>query len=151
MQDTTAIQASQLKLGPLFKPEAVPFTFETVGWKVLGVILLVTVIIFSIEAIKKYIKNKYRREALSQLNNANAFEDILIILKQVAIHAYGRKKVGALFGEKWFSFLDDTGKNVDFSKHKTEILKAAYQNTESQNQVTTSLKSNAKKWIESHA
>ncbi|WP_121665528.1 DUF4381 domain-containing protein [Mesonia aquimarina] len=153
IQDSIA-QTKELKslqLQKLYEPEPVAFTFETIGWKVLAVVLCIILVCTSFILIKKYIKNAYRRRALKKLEEITSIVDALIILKKVAIQTFDRNKVGNLYGAQWLEFLDQTGKKVNFSSLKKDIETAIYTNDEVDSNVRAAIILNSKKWIKTHA
>ena len=50
-------------MGGILEPEPLPFSFDTLGWKILGALILIGLCIILIRQIKRYQKNTYRREA----------------------------------------------------------------------------------------
>jgi len=51
----------------ILEPEPLPFTFETLGWKILGVLLLIIAVVLFYKWFKNFRKNKYRREAIKKI------------------------------------------------------------------------------------
>ncbi len=151
IQDSIAQQQPEVHLQPLYEPEAVPFTFDTVGWKIVGVMLVLLVLIMSYKAIKTYKKNANRRKALAVLQQSPSIETIFILLKQLAIEAYGRQEVSALYGISWLQFLDKTGKNVQFSTLQDAVQNSLYKNEVPNKATQEQLKNNAINWIKTYA
>ena len=83
-------------MGSIYEPPAVGFTFETIGWAILGGLLMLGILIILFFLIKKYIHNRYRREALAALqeiqSNQQAFPQVFVVLKRVAIHVFGKSR-----------------------------------------------------------
>ncbi len=142
---------SDINLQNIYEPEAVQFSFDTIGWKIMAVILLLIVLTITFFVIKKYIKNKYRREAISRLTQTQSIQDILVIVKQVCMQTYGRQTTADLHGNQWFSFLDSKVKSSLFIPLEKEVLNALYQQKEISLEVKNQLLSNSKKWIKTHA
>lgn len=65
--DSLAQKAELLQLGPLQEPPPVPFTFDTVGWPILVVIIGISLLLIAFFLIRKHIRNRYRRAALQEL------------------------------------------------------------------------------------
>jgi hypothetical protein len=153
---TTAFaQGSSIQLHDLYEPSPVTFRFETPGWFILaGIILLITIILI-IRQVRKYIKNRYRREALHKLEDLdNAVEMIpplFVVLKQAAMHAFGRDKVGQLYGKEWLSFLEETGKDVRMTAYHKQITDAIYAGKEIKGDEQKAILLNAKNWVKTHA
>lgn len=147
--------AAELNLGPLQEPEALPFTFETIGWPILTVVVFVLIVVIAVLAIRKHIRNKYRREALAKLQEIQqkntAISDAMVLAKRTAIHAFGREKVGKLNGEAWLQFLDDHAKGVQFMAIKTEVLSLMYKDQMPSDAAREKILTNTKNWINHHA
>uniref|UniRef100_UPI0025E86600 DUF4381 domain-containing protein n=1 Tax=Algoriphagus sp. TaxID=1872435 RepID=UPI0025E86600 len=134
--DTLAQQAEisvPVDIGSIYEPPAVSFSFETIGWAILGGLFTLCLLILVFFLIKRYLNNRYRREALVALqeieSNRQAFPQIFVILKSVAIQVFGREKVGNLYGNAWLIFLDKTGKEVGLLKYEQQIIALIYQDT----------------------
>ena len=150
-----------IDLGPLYEPNAVRFSFETPGWYLLGGFLLLFAVLFFLKWLKRYQKNKYRREALKTIarieqnlqnpNESNQFNDILILLKLVAIKAFGRQEVAQLYGNEWLEFLESKGIHTPFTQYKQIILNTLYETTLVDLKETKELIELSKRWIRTHA
>ncbi|MDG3583878.1 MULTISPECIES: DUF4381 domain-containing protein [Galbibacter] len=151
MQDTLAIKPADLKLAPLYEPERVPFTFETIGWKVLAIVLVVLACLIAYYLIKRYYKNAYRREAITKLNQAGSVLDILVIVKVVAMQTFGRETVGPLYGREWLEFLDDAVDEPLFAPYKEDIEEVTYRSNTLAPETRELILLNSKKWIRTHA
>ena len=147
------------ELGNILEPDPLTFTFETIGWKILAILLFIGAIVVLFRKLKLYHKNKYRREAIRKLKMAEvenvSSQDKLnrlnIILKQVAIISFGREQVAALYGESWFSFLDSKQKNSEFGKYSDTFKNALYKDIEVDNDTLESISGITVKWINQHA
>lgn len=151
IQDSTATAIPDLDLGPLYEPNPVAFTFDTLGWKILAALLLLAALAGLFFWIKRYIKNKYRREALKRITPTASVQEVLVVLKQVSLTTYGRAKTAELYGPDWFTFLDKTSKHVNFSPISEEILQAVYCGTNPKASTLKSFENNSIKWIKTHA
>lgn len=144
-----------LQLNDLYEPPPVQFSFETPGWYVLGGILLVAVILIAFFRVRRYVNNRYRREALRELdsleNTADIFPQLFVVLKRTAIYAFGREKVAPLYGPAWLSFLEKTGVNVHMTDYRDEILPAVYSGNAIDPGIQEKILSNAKRWVRTHA
>ncbi len=119
------------ELGPLYEPDPVPFTFETVGWSVVAVLLVILLIYLGYRRFKKYRRNRYRRDAVAQLRallgttsrtEASPVADFCVLLKAVAIKSYGRETVGNLYGEEWVNFLKERSKHTPLTTTAIAVL-----------------------------
>lgn len=146
-------------IGDILEPDPLPFTFETIGWKILGVLLLIVAIVLFYKWIKLYITNKYRREAIDQLQlieaqeteNQNKINQLNIILKQVAIITFGRQQVAQLYGEDWLLFLDSKYKKGEFLKYANNFSDALYNNKTVDQATLNSIVKLTKTWIREHS
>lgn len=151
IQDSLAVDTSQIRLAPLYEPDAVRFTFDAPGWRVVGLMLLIVFTIILYQQVVRYIKNAYRRHALARLDGNTSPQNTLIVLKQTAIYAFGRDRAGSLTGKDWLVFLDKTGKDVDFTSLEAPIANYVYDNAEMTRDDSLKLVSNSRKWIKTHA
>lgn len=121
-------------IGQLIEPDPIGYSFNTPGWyMILGLFLLVAIII-GIVQYRKYKKNAYRREAVRKIEsialqkNEKLVYEINTLLKSIAIHLFGRKKVAAIYGIDWFRFLQSKLKTkpVLAEQNFEEYTKALY-------------------------
>lgn len=154
-QDTAGLAAQLPELGPLIEPSPVGFHFETVGWTILAVVLLLAILIAAFLFIRRYIHNRYRREALAAMEKIqgepHAVPQLFALLKRTAIEAFGRDQVSALHGEEWLSFLDRTGKEIRMSDYKSQIFNAIYAEKAPNPSTYSALHAQAIKWVRTHA
>lgn len=150
-----------IDMGPLYEPDPVGFSFETPGWYVLGIFILLVAISLLFKWLKGYRKNAYRREALKSIseieqnsqsyNDANLLKDILVLLKLVAIEAFGRQQVAQLYGNNWLEFLESKGKNTPFTDYEQHIVNTLYDTIPVEQKETGTLIELSKQWIRTHA
>jgi hypothetical protein len=74
-----------------------------------------------------------------------------VILKHTAMHAFGRDKVGPLYGKEWLSFLEETGKDVHMTDYHEQIIQAVYAGKEIEQDAQKNILLNAKNWVRTHA
>lgn len=131
-------QSSELELGAILEPEPISFSFNTIGWKILLVLLIFLIIYVGYRIFVTYKNNKYKRNAVAEIealvkNNEqplNSFiTSVLIILKQTALQSYTRVEVASLQGDEWLSFLDEKVPGSNFTAYKTAITDAIYSKT----------------------
>jgi hypothetical protein len=89
-------------------PPAVSWWPPAPGWWVVGAVCLVATGLAIAVAARHRRRNAYRREALRELESADA-RDISAILKRAALAAFPRGQVASLSGPAWLTFLDRTG------------------------------------------
>lgn len=150
--DSVVRKTTSVPLDGLYEPPPVPFTFEAVGWSILAGVIGVILLVWCMISIYKYIKNRYRREAVAKVRQLESDPNgVLVILKQVAIYKYGREEVASLSGVKWLQFLDKTGSDVQFSKEATSICNMLYAQESVEIATARFISQNTIKWIQSHA
>ncbi|WP_417444416.1 DUF4381 domain-containing protein [Joostella sp.] len=150
-KDSIPDELKSLQLEKLYEPDPIPFTFETVGWKILAVIVVLVLCISAYFMIRNYRRNAYRREALNKLKVVNSIGETLAILKIVAIRTFGRDEVGSLYGKSWLEFLDRTGKGVAFLSLEKDIEATVYKSDMASDKQKAAILLNSKKWIKTHA
>lgn len=149
------IQEIDTSIKPLMEPDAVEFTFETIGWTiVLGIFIIVFFIVF-IKWLFAYKRNKYKREALKTIENLsinapNFIEQIATQLKLVAMQSYGRETVAHLSGKEWIHFLQSKLKETQFEELESFLLERLYKNSKDSD-LSNQFLTYSKKWIKSHA
>lgn len=132
------LQDQVLQLGDLKEPEPIPFSFNTLGWKIVFVLLLGFVFFILYKWHVAYKKKQYIRDAVKHIQGlsqetdltvAQFINDILFTLKRTAMCTFGRTQVAGLHGKDWLQFLDETVKQSDFSADEHIILQAVYKET----------------------
>jgi hypothetical protein len=113
------------------------------GWCILLALLLLAFVLFSIKWIRTRRVNRYRHDALNELNKLSDITRLPKLLKRTALAVFPRDMVASISGERWINFLNtttpdsffsgDTGKHllsVSYShdiisdKHKSELIAA---------------------------
>lgn len=152
--DSLAQATADLNLGPLQEPSPVTFTFSTIGWPILGTLALILMTVVAILAIRRYKHNRYRREALAELQQVVHgeldFIHSMVLVKRTAIHAFGRDKVAKLTGSDWLKFLDEHARQVQFLSLKSEVEGLIYKSQTPDNITRDKILSNVKNWINNH-
>jgi len=158
MQNT--LIGESLDLGPLYEPEAVEFSFATPGWYVLGALLLLLLVYVIMKAARLYVKNAYRRSALRSLTEIEeglrqdyetGLREVLVLLKRVAMEAFGRETVAPLHGDDWLEFLEEKGKDTPFREYGSTIFTAVYAAGEIEEHQLGNIIGLCKRWIKTHA
>jgi hypothetical protein len=158
---TVQINIEPVDIGTLYEPESVPFSFEAPGWYFVFALVAAVLTFAFIRWYKNYQRNSYRREALKNLDiiekhfdsqsDDQCLTDVMVLLKLVAIKAYGRKPVANLYGDQWLQFLESKGKQTAFTNYGNTILNAVYGTNEAGIDETKEIMSLSRKWIRSHA
>ncbi len=143
-------------------PETVSWWPQTIGWKVLGLLLLIAVAYWLSVQAKKWWRNRYRRDALSRLasleQRANGWQQVVrqlpFLLKATALQAYPRCDVAQLSGSLWLQFLDAQYEGPAFHEGSGQILLLVAYQPESQWHIkkhdAQSLIEMSRLWIREH-
>ncbi len=110
----------------LIEPPPVHFAPVTPGWYVSGAVLLLLLAALAVLCIRHYLQNRYRREALRQLEAITAAPNVLyeanMLLKRIAMRNYGRSEVAALQGDDWMNFLNGRWKEAAFTTEEGKAV-----------------------------
>lgn len=157
--------ASLQNLNDIFRPAEIGWWPLATGWYVLLALLCVLAVWLVFHIYTRWIKNQYRREALSQLkqlesgfqNPANrdvSLRQIPSLLKRTAITAYPREQVASLTGKPWFAFLNATQKTPAFNSANSATLEKIAYSADSLTTVDTAsalaLISASRYWLRQH-
>lgn len=130
-------QDSNIGLSPIIEAPPIPFTMETLGWKILFFLLALCLLYVMYKFYIKYKHNAYRRSAIAQIEalklqhstgSSALISQIMFVIKQTALQTYDRKEVAALQGESWLLFLDEKLKKQFYTNHREVIASAVYKN-----------------------
>lgn len=100
----------------IIAPEPAPFEPRTVGWYLLGGLVLIGLGFSLLRLVRSYRRNQYRRLSLRELRALSAqmsrdrmatLPKLPLLLKRVALAVYPRERVAKLSGEPWFAFLEE--------------------------------------------
>jgi hypothetical protein len=116
---------AQLREIPL--PAPVPYTPQTWGWAVLGVLLVVALAAVLRHVWQRHRANRYRRAALrewailhahAQDNRlrAQALRALPALVKRTALAAEPRARVAALSAQAWLDYLDRSLPGAGFAR-----------------------------------
>jgi hypothetical protein len=94
-------------LSDFYQPAPPAWTPQTIGWYGLFAIATILLLWLSVRAVRGWMANRYRREALKALATASP-DQFSALLKRTAIVAWPRERVASLSGESWLSFLTQT-------------------------------------------
>jgi hypothetical protein len=110
-------------------PAAVSWWPQTVGWWWLGAVALAFVGHRGWRALRRWYRNRYRREASARMlhlaaapDSATLLADINRLLKLTALAAFGREQVAPLSGEAWVRFLNAQCTEPPFSPEQGHLL-----------------------------
>ena len=127
-------------LADIVTPPPVSWLPQTWGWAVLGAVLLVLLAWMLWRWRKRREANRYRREALGELERIS-LNEVPALLKRTALAAWPREQVAALSGAEWVAFLKVEGGLADLL-NDAEYRSASLSNEE--------IKAATRRWIEEH-
>jgi len=115
-------------------PAAISWWPQTVGWWWLGAALAAVAAHLGWKRLRRWYRNRYRREAAVRLlrlagtaDGALAVADINRLLKLTALTAFSREQVARLSGEEWVDFLNRQCPTPPFApEHGRLLALAAY-------------------------
>mgnify|MGYP001829160264 CR=1 FL=1 len=142
-------------------PEPVSMVPQTLGWWLLGGLVLAWLIYFGYRWVCRWQANRYRGVALDQLTEierlwnqgyVDGLMRVPVLLKRTAMHAFGRVGVADLNGPAWLAFLDQTGGSDDFTQGPGRMLiDLAYRKTETVvDENVRAMLSVTRQWITKH-
>ena len=142
-------------LKELAYPESIPFWPQTAGWLLVGLILLALLAWFAWRARRRWLRNAYRREALSSLEVMHAdpaqAKRLPFILRRSALAAYKRSRVASLRGAEWICWLNDTAGRELFAAEAAETLdRLAYSNADVSRSEIEPLLAASADWLRHH-
>lgn len=134
----------------LIEAVPVPYSYNTIGWKVTAVAVFVIVIVGVWKWTSWWNASKNRRVALKSIGDSpsHLLSD-LSVLKSMAIQSFGRPKVASLTGSEWLMFLDQSCKGVKFQVYEDVIKNVVSGETPSADEYSK-LNWQIKKWIKHH-
>jgi len=157
------------QLADVVQPPPVPWTPQTVGWEVLAVVLAVLLLWLLWRAVRRYWRNRYRRDALAELRQLQATFDrdpgagasvlvaLPVLIKRCALSAWPREQVASLSGPRWAQFIEAHAGHAVHGAHALAPLvrEMSYHGPESLARVSVHdvdvLLVAARQWIEGHA
>ena len=103
---------------------------STIGWKTVALLLCIFVSYRLFKFAQSWWKNRYRREAIRQINEqqasvnnlSNVVEKLPFYLKATALQAYPRDQVAQLSGSAWIDFLNEKTGSEHFNSNVSEQL-----------------------------
>ncbi len=101
---------------------------QTIGWYVLALALGIVLLQRLLRALRQWLRNRYRREALRRLDaiaaqSALSLSAINALLKTTAMVAASREEVASLTGKAWLSWLAErVASSSDMSKQERGTL-----------------------------
>ncbi|HMH14667.1 MAG TPA: DUF4381 domain-containing protein [Edaphobacter sp.] len=141
---------SLAKLHDYYQPVQPSWIPQTIGWYVLFAICALLFFWFSIHAIRRWLTNRYRREALRELATTTPAQ-FSALLKRTALAAWPREKVASLSGDAWLQFLGDVAATESFrSPPGNRIEELAFSGGTTSREDEQALRTIATEWIRRH-
>jgi len=140
----------------LVMPGPVAWLPQTPGWWIVLGWLLAVLLLLAWQFAKRRQRNRYRRDALTELRSIAAQTElgpgesaqrIAVLLKRTALAAYPRKDVAALYGRDWAQFLKESAGNDPQIAEAADLLAAAAYRPDVDGSV---LARPARRWIRLH-
>lgn len=142
--------ASLDRLHDVVVPPAVPWWPPTPGWSIVLAALALAVLALLLRAFMHWQANRYRREALSLLDNpATKPAEWSALLKRTALAVWPREEVAHLTGKEWLAFLDRTAGMNAFSGGAGSAIESIAFDPKGGN-VSGELKGAVREWIQRH-
>jgi hypothetical protein len=116
----------------LVAPTAISWWPQTSGWWWLGAVLGILAARLGWNALRRWYRNRYRREAAARLmrlagsaEGSVAVADINRLLKLAALAAFSRELVARLSGQEWVDFLNRQCPTPPFAPEQGRLLALA--------------------------
>lgn len=137
-------------LHDFYQPQPPSWYPQTIGWYIVFAIVALLIFWLVLYLLRHWHKNRYRREALSQLSHIEAAE-LSALLKRTALSAWPREEVAALSGPAWLKFLDDsTGHPLFAEAPANRIEELALQPSTISSEDEAALRHASASWIKYH-
>ncbi|HED19666.1 MAG TPA: DUF4381 domain-containing protein [Gammaproteobacteria bacterium] len=128
------------------------------GWWILVALLLVLLVWATWVATRRYRLHRQRQRILAMLGELEQetgadttpekIAQISILLRRLALMRYSRRRVAALTGKDWLSFLDESGGQGCFSRGPGQVLATGpYQPTLPNDLDTRALGTLVRDWV----
>jgi hypothetical protein len=142
-------------LKELAYPEAIPFWPQTIGWLIVGLLLLALLAWFVWRVRRRWVLNSYRREALLRLERMRAdpalAKQLPFLLRRSALIASDRSTVASLRGVDWVRWLNKTAGREVFEQGAAEMLdRLSYSNAEIPPGEIEPLLAASRDWVRKH-
>lgn len=138
------------QLHDFYQPPPPAWTPQTTGWYVLFGIIGLLLLWMIVHATRRWLANRYRREALRELVNLPP-DQFSALLKRVALTAWPRERVASLSGDAWLKFLSESANdhlflNAPGNRIEEIALRAATVSSEDEQ----ALRKTTAEWIRRH-
>jgi hypothetical protein len=111
-------------------PEPISYAPETIGWWIVGAVLLALIAVAAFLWVRQRKRSAYRRRALARLADVEssfaadraALAAVPRLIKRAALDAWPRDAVAALSGSAWLAFLDKSYGATGFTEGPGRVL-----------------------------
>ena len=110
-------------------PASISWFPTTIGWQLLGLLLLALLCRKAYLAVRNWLRNRYRGEAhealveiASQAPTSAQLAAVNRILKSTALQAFPRGEIAGLSGHSWLKWLNANGGGARFSEESSSLL-----------------------------
>lgn len=139
----------------LVAPAAISWWPQTPGWAVVGAVVLALGLRFSWRRLQHWWRNRYRAEALAELNGLPHSADLIArsngLLKRVSLVAYPRTQVASLSGQQWVEYLNSCVPSPLFDGGCAELLaQGSYRQLDADAAALAELQQACARWIAAH-
>jgi hypothetical protein len=121
------------RLHDVVAPSAAPWWPPAPAWYWFMAAASLALLIIAVIALRQWLRNRYRHEALAELARLEAaqrpefIEHLAELLKRTALSVWPREEVASLTGPEWLAFLNRTGGNAKLAINLgSELERAAY-------------------------
>lgn len=111
-------------------PPAIDYWPVAPGWDYLTAALFILLSIVVIKKMRLWWKNRYRRAAVSRLEQlqrvnshpAEQLQAISVLLKATALQVYPRREIASISGQKWPEYLNRRAGREYFDERSRDLL-----------------------------
>jgi hypothetical protein len=137
-------------LHDFYQPPSPSWMPQTIGWYVVFAALGLVLAWLLARAVRRWFHDRYRREAIHELQTAPAAA-LSLILKRAALAAWPRSRVASLTGKAWIDFLAESANIPEFrSAPGAGIEKGTFRNQPANAADENQLRQLAERWIRAH-
>jgi hypothetical protein len=109
------------KLHDFYQPPPPSWMPQTAGWYALLALFCIFAMWLLARVVTRWLSNRYRREALQQLQSAHATQ-FSALLKRTAMAVWPREDVASLSGEEWLKFLSASSGLDEFNSNPGNLI-----------------------------
>jgi len=157
MDTLDSAAASLQNLNDVVSPAPVPWWPLAPGWYLLAAAVFALTAWLAVRAVRAWLRNRYRREALGQLaelksvQSPSAWREVPALMKRTALACFPREQVAALSGDGWLGFLNATMPRRQLDPDAGMLLRcAAYETRDLESGEISRLFAVADDWIRHH-